>query len=225
MIQIKRGKTKNWLKSIKPLADGQPGYDKDKAKLKIGDGKSSWDKLPYASGLSADEIIESESNAKAKKLLDSETQVLVTYGTELPNKDTIGQVYLQQYDADPETDYIISYGIDGIWTYQIWKSGIAKCWGTLQHTTAVENIFYSGALYYDNILMPKINYPIPFLSAPTEYASIQSNNVIVWLASKEKNTKTQTGSYRIISPDKQTSVIHNIAFEICGYINKNSWKN
>ena len=29
MIQIKRGKTANWKKQTTPLADGQPGYDKD----------------------------------------------------------------------------------------------------------------------------------------------------------------------------------------------------
>ena len=38
MIQIKRGTTKNWRKYNLRLLAGQPGYDKDKQKIKIGDG-------------------------------------------------------------------------------------------------------------------------------------------------------------------------------------------
>ena len=57
MIQIKRGKTKNWRKLKKVLAVGQPGYDKNKHKLKVGDGETLWKELPYASGLFAEEIL------------------------------------------------------------------------------------------------------------------------------------------------------------------------
>jgi hypothetical protein len=35
MIQFKRGKTSSWYSQKTPLAEGQPGYDKDKHKIKI----------------------------------------------------------------------------------------------------------------------------------------------------------------------------------------------
>lgn len=119
MIKFKRGTTKNWSKLKTPLADGQPGYDRDKQKLKIGDGKTKWDDLPYASGLHADEIVVEESKA--------EKDTPFTYGKKSPDEDTLGKVYLQHYKTDPETDYIVSNGIYKGWTYQKWHSGIARC--------------------------------------------------------------------------------------------------
>lgn len=46
MIQFKRGKTISWANQTEPLADGQPGYDKDTHELKIGDGITEFKNLP-----------------------------------------------------------------------------------------------------------------------------------------------------------------------------------
>ena len=112
MIQFKRGKTANWRKTKQPLAAGQPGYDKDKHKIKIGDGESDWQELPYASGLFREEIISSEEEAKKThnpilSALGIDESPIFTYGEEFPDENTIGQVYLQHYDAEPEVDYIV----------------------------------------------------------------------------------------------------------------------
>ena len=47
IIQIKRGNAKDWEKSNTILDDGELGWDKTQNKLKIGDGKTPWKKLPY----------------------------------------------------------------------------------------------------------------------------------------------------------------------------------
>ena len=136
MIKFRRGSTKSWQSTSVKLEPGQPGYDKTKHKLKIGDGETSWSDLPYASGLFAEEILDSEANAKTKKTADSENVTLITYGAEAPDKNTVGQIYLQQIE-EPEVDYIVESGVNGIWTYQKWKSGIAKCWGIHSITTTI----------------------------------------------------------------------------------------
>ena len=132
MIQIRRGSTSSWASNKKPLADGQPGYDKDRKKLKIGNGKDVWNDLPDVSGMARGDIIASESEAKKKKssalglllkALGINDDPVITYGVEAPNKDTVGEVYLQHYDTLPETDYIVEAGIHSGWTYQKWKSG------------------------------------------------------------------------------------------------------
>ena len=56
MIQFKRGKTSTWNSSSVKLAPGQPGYDKEKHELKIGDGEHLWPELPCIGG--ADFVIE-----------------------------------------------------------------------------------------------------------------------------------------------------------------------
>ena len=219
MIQFKRGSTKSWRGTKTKLAAGQPGYDKDKHKIKIGDGDKLWSELPYVGGLSAEEILNSETNAKNRSKADTEDKTIITYGTEVPDKNTVGQLYLQQYDADPEVDYVVSSGIDGIWTYQKWKSGIAKCWGTLSVSTSIQNAFDGIELYHDN-KMKSTSYPFTFKEIPTETVTLQSPGAITWLASKSKNTKQASGVYVIISPDKQTTnADYNISLQVEG-----TWK-
>lgn len=223
MIQFKRGKTVNWRLQSKPLADGQPGYDKDRHKIKIGDGKSSWSSLPFASGLSTEEILDSEALAKLRARTDSENTTVFTYGTAVPDNATIGKVYLQYYDSEPEVDYVVSFGTDGIWTYQIWKSGIAKCWGTLTLQTMIQDLTDSEALFANNTAMTAQNYPIPFKSIPTEVVSVQSSGRTAIISSKTRNTKTKSGIYSLLSPDKQDKADFYIGFEVCGWLDTDSW--
>ena len=213
MIQFKRGNRKSWLSLTKPLADGQPGYDRVKNKIKIGDGKTLWKDLPYASGLSADEILAPEADAKNK---DADEKALITYGTAAPGKRTAGQLYLQYYDAEPETDYIVDYSRSGIWEYQKWKSGMAKCWGTLEVSTTLQDSV--GSLYRDNNALKRIKYPFAFVDVPVETATLQSPGGIAWLANKGANTKNQSAMYTIVSTDKQTnSTTYSICMCVSGY--------
>jgi hypothetical protein len=206
MIQFRRGKTKNWRNSATPLADGQPGYDRDKHKIKIGDGKTKWKELPYASGLSSEEILSSEADAKVKNKLDREDTTIITYGTDAPDKNTIGQVYLQHYEAAPETDYIVSTGINKGWAYQKFKSGIAKCCGTFELTTQLQVAIGSDLLYQSNNSLKEIEYPFTFKEKPSEVATVQSPGNLVWLAaSKGLNTTKRSATYSIIGVDKEAN--------------------
>ena len=234
MIQFKRGKSATWAAQKKPLADGQPGYDKDRKKIKIGDGKSSWSDLPYASGLFADEILDSETEARIKvkakaalnplaklaaELTGKDDRPIITYGTESPDSDTVGQLYLQYYNADPEVDYVVSAAkTPGGWSYQRWNSGIAKCFITFEHSTTMQTELGGGSLYQNSTKIDRLNYPITFTEAPSEIASVQSPGGLVWLAAaKSKNTKTQTAAYNIIGVDRQdTRATYKISLQVEG---------
>lgn len=218
MIQIKRGSKSNWLKLEKPLADGQPGYDKSKNKIKVGNGEDLWADLPYASGLFAKEVLCELEEAKTRLNSDSEDKTLITYGTTSPDENTIGQVYLQHYDTSPETDYIIGAGVDGIWTYQKWNSGIARCFGTFEVTTAIQAAA-GKALYQNSSKIERISYPFTFKDTPSEIATVQSPGGLVWIAaSKGLNTKTQTANYSLISIDKQTNqATYRISLSVEGF--------
>jgi hypothetical protein len=86
MIQFKRGSTASWRKNKVKLAAGQPGYDKDKHKLKIGDGESTWAELPYISGLSNEEIgkilgIQAKAvSERYRRLLKKCKDIAITHG-------------------------------------------------------------------------------------------------------------------------------------------------
>jgi hypothetical protein len=221
MIQFRRGSTTRLLSNKTKLAAGQPGYDKDKHKLKIGDGEHSWFELPYASGLNSDEILSSEESAKgrfndaynainsvfpglgdlvAKAMKDS--PAVITYGTESPDENTVGQMYLQYYDTEPEVDYIVAYGTNNGWTFQKWHSGIAKCWCTFTVDTTIASAIETGSFYHSNSEIKKA-YPFAFTGTPSETATVQSPSALTWLGSTALNTAATSGTYKLICIDKQ----------------------
>ena len=221
MIQIKRGSTENWKKLKKPLAAGQPGYDKDKHKIKVGDGVKLWEKLPYA-GLSEEEVLDSEINAKKRLAEDPESLAIITYGADSPDKKTVGKLYLQHYDTEPEVDYVIEYGISGIWTYRKWKSGDVDCWGTYKLATAVTEPFAGGTLFCNTTTFKPVKYPtqIVFAEAPHEIASLRSSGWVSWLASANNNSTTQSATYSIISPQVSEQSNYYITINIHGKCKK-----
>ena len=219
MIQFKRGKTATWKNQLKVLADGQPGYDKDKHKIKIGNGTDKWKDLPWASGLSKEDILSSEADAKlrfGKDTDDTDNIALFTYGEEGPTEDTIGEVYLQYLESEPEVDYVVNNGINGIWHYQKWHSGYATCWGRYKlENKAIQSTFDGNNLYYNDSI-DAINYPIAFKDIPCEIATLQSPAGIVWLANHTANTESTSGKYNLISTDEQTSATYYINFKVEG---------
>lgn len=215
MIQFRRGTANHWKNTPLILASGQPGYDKTKKKLKIGDGKSPWSKLPFVSGLFKEEILDSEANAKDRNSKDKTDLTLFTYGTTLPDEKTIGEVYLQHYAAEPETDYVIAQGTNRGWQYQKWHSGKAKCWATQTVSTAIKSKIEGTNLYFTTSAI-QYNYPFTFVAVPTETAIAQANTGIIWLANKGENSTTQSGKYTILSTDRLESTQYKINLVVEG---------
>lgn len=46
-IQLKRGKALSWLERNIVLEVGEPGFETDTGRLKIGNGRTAWNDLPY----------------------------------------------------------------------------------------------------------------------------------------------------------------------------------
>lgn len=63
-FQLKRGTDEAWKFNNPILAKGEPGFVLDKNKLKIGDGITEWNKLPYLEG-DIDFIIEEPHTGQA----------------------------------------------------------------------------------------------------------------------------------------------------------------
>ena len=47
VIQLKRANAARWIEVNPILALGEPGFERDTHRLKIGDGETSWRDLPY----------------------------------------------------------------------------------------------------------------------------------------------------------------------------------
>lgn len=163
----------SWEKII--LSNGQPGYDRRTHKLKIGDGISSWQELPNVGGLDYDQVLDSEKKAKIRQVINPADRTVFTYGTEAPDANIVGQIYLHQYNGDIETDYVTETGINKNWYYRKWYSGYFECWTTMTYkgnnsvniNSAVGSLFVS-----DNI--GGLEYPIVFDEPPTEVISVEA---------------------------------------------------
>ena len=123
MIQIKRGTTNQWEKANPQLAPGQPGFDLDLRKLKIGNTEgANWKDLEYVIGdLDMDRLIQ--------PIDKSDDKTVFTYGSEIPETTTNGLIYLQQYDGSVEVDYVVGLKRDSNYFLRKWESGLAECWG------------------------------------------------------------------------------------------------
>jgi hypothetical protein len=63
-IRLRRGKKAFWESENPILHDGEPGYERDTRRLKIGDGVTHWNELPYSAGGATDIPIDQASLAE-----------------------------------------------------------------------------------------------------------------------------------------------------------------
>lgn len=57
-FKLRRGVSTEWEEKNPVLLDGEPGFEIDTYKLKIGDGLLSWNDLPYISGRLGEKLAE-----------------------------------------------------------------------------------------------------------------------------------------------------------------------
>ena len=61
-ILFRRGTAADWTTANPILGSGEPGFETDTGRLKIGDGINDWDTLSYVSGSSEISILEDLNN-------------------------------------------------------------------------------------------------------------------------------------------------------------------
>lgn len=69
-FKVRRGLADSWKKQNPVLAYGEPGFEKDTYKLKIGDGTTEWNLLPY---------VNAEDNTKLVEYIDKKDTLLQSY--------------------------------------------------------------------------------------------------------------------------------------------------
>lgn len=57
-IHIRRDISQNWYDRNPILEDGEPGYEKDTKRIKIGDGQSPWNDLDYIGGNATPTVVD-----------------------------------------------------------------------------------------------------------------------------------------------------------------------
>ena len=81
-IKIRRDTRENWAKENTILLEGEQGYENDTARMKIGDGTSSWNDLKYVFTDSDMDYVDSELEMESQR----SNQYTIEVVTELSDK-------------------------------------------------------------------------------------------------------------------------------------------
>lgn len=124
-------------------------------------------------------------------------------------------------ETNTMSDYVISQGTSGIWTYRKWVSGIAECWGTYVNDEVTMNISWSGL--YAGTLNSHLSYPFAFVARPKEtvnlyFTGTTYTGMLRPISSDDSiNTKTTTGRYAAVRPTSyDTAVTAYLDFYVIG---------
>lgn len=118
---------------------------------------------------------------------------------------------VQRLKADAPADagdYIVECGVDGIWTYRKYASGLAECWCRKSVVTAITNAW--GSLYTSGALDAlNIAYPFAFVDIPVVSATLTSYGVGAFLmvpGGQMANTTTtaKTGVFELARGSMQS---------------------
>ena len=103
------------------------------------------------------------------------------------------------------TDYVVSKGTSGIWTYRKWQSGISECWGS-QDATPTTMTAFDRVYYFDT----EVTFPTNlFVNGVYDVqATVFSKNGGLYWASPY-NCSTEKATVRVIGGDSavRTSTI------------------
>lgn len=72
-IQLRRDSASNWASANPVLALGEPGYDTTGGKLKVGDGVTVWNDLPYVTAFDWNELVNTPTTLAGYGITDAAT--------------------------------------------------------------------------------------------------------------------------------------------------------
>ena len=81
-FKVRRGLADTWKQQNPVLAYGEPGFEKDTYKLKIGDGTTEWNLLPYVNAEDLTELKEQINQLSLNEQLTKLNKVIGTPATE-----------------------------------------------------------------------------------------------------------------------------------------------
>lgn len=123
-------------------------------------------------------------------------------------------------DAKPSDDlgvYMVESGKNGIWTYEKWSNGIAKCWGKVSISAPVN--IASGNIYTSSTLKAE-TFPFEFAEVPVVVPMLGGSNIQAWLMTSGVNdeaTTTSTGKFKIGRSVKADGGTYIINYDVKGF--------
>ena len=118
-----------------------------------------------------------------------------------------------------KTDYVVGQGIQGIWTYRRWASGIAECWGMYTYSIDGDALMGYSNLYYAFVNFPDL--PFTFKTVTSRVLTEgQQSRYPHWVTGDSISTSNVASAGRgYIYTNNKTTMGGSISIEI-----KGTWK-
>jgi hypothetical protein len=183
IIKLRRGTAAEWEVTNEILKLGEPGFEKDTFKLKIGDGITAWNDLPYITGgfggdngpleYIYDEDMGSSSSTNPEELsFDSRSNYIDYsnfYNYIIDNNNTVS---LKLTSKNNPNNFLIA--VAGAPTQQVYTGSIGAFWPS----SSVQWISDGGSDQYDsaNFINNNITTPVIPTSSPSS-AMLRSSSI------------------------------------------------
>lgn len=199
VIQFKRKPSATWTASNPILSRGEPGFELDTFKLKIGDGITAWNSLPYQNGLGVSGSLETLTDVSITDLATGDVLVYDGVTGKWVNNAGIGMDIEDLGTRVTNLESIIPPGSIQAWSMPYNPAGWIACNGSSVSRTAYPDLFNaivpaldtvtfggdeygSSAIYttpYQNrlIKMLRIGDPVYFTTTGTLPTGISPNTI------------------------------------------------
>jgi hypothetical protein len=144
-IQLRRDTATAWGSSSRILKDGEPGYERDTNRLKVGDGASSWTDLPYAFPINARRAVVSGTTSGTQTPPSDSADIFILEG--LTDAITIAAPSGSPLQGQQILLRIRDNGTPRAITWTTSSGGFRPIGGALPVTTAASKMLYIGCIY------------------------------------------------------------------------------
>ena len=107
-ILLRRDNSAKWIQNDPVLMLGEPGYETDTGKLKIGDGQTPWSSLAYYNGLDLTVVNQLQLNSNELQLKDSQGNILSTVSFTVNNIQGLQTALDGKLDKGTYTGTVVS---------------------------------------------------------------------------------------------------------------------
>lgn len=111
------------------------------------------------------------------------------------------------------TDFVVEHGTKGIWTYRMWASGVAECWGGQSYSSMAVNTAY-GNLYYHQ--SNPVLLPFTFAKLTDMQATVYATTGGLYGVSVKSGTSTSQIAYYITSAKAEARANLTVELHISG---------
>ena len=186
LIQFKRKPAASWIAKNPVLAKGEPGFELDTFKMKIGDGVTAWTSLPYQNGLGVTGDLQNLTDVTLTSLATGDVLSYNATSGKWVNNAGVATSITNLTNRVTTLESVIPAGSIQAWSMPYAPTGWLKCNGVAVSRSTYPNLF--------NALVPALDTVTFTGTSNIVYSTPIANRLIGYLSIGDPVFFTTTGT-------------------------------